>query len=100
MAMVLHHRPAPGGPRIEPAGRAHPVHRVRGESMGFYAALKPGTYFDDKNSITRGLPEPIPAQEEEQANDMHGLLVTHEDRPVLETKADCHEAAPHVYDGF
>jgi len=41
-------------------------------------------YFGDKDSTTRVLLERILAQEEEHANDMHDLLVTHEGRPMLE----------------
>jgi len=41
-------------------------------------------YFGDKDSTTRALLERILAQEEEHANDMHDLLVTHEGRPMLE----------------
>jgi len=41
-------------------------------------------YFGDKDSTTRVLLERILAQEEEHANDMHDLLVSHEGRPTLE----------------
>jgi bacterioferritin len=41
-------------------------------------------YFGDKDSTTRVLLEGILAQEEEHANDMHDLLVSHEGRPMLE----------------
>jgi bacterioferritin len=41
-------------------------------------------YFGDKDSTTRVLLERILAQEEEHANDMHDLLVSHEGRPMLE----------------
>jgi bacterioferritin len=42
-------------------------------------------YFGDKDSTTRVLLERIlAAQEEEHANDMHDLLVSHEGRPTLE----------------
>src|SRR5438477_12915526 len=41
-------------------------------------------YFGDNDSTTRVLLERILAQEEEHANDMHDLLVTHEGRPMLE----------------
>jgi bacterioferritin len=41
-------------------------------------------YFADKDPTTRVLMERILAQEEEHANDMHDLLVTHEGRPMLE----------------
>src|SRR5262249_40003519 len=41
-------------------------------------------YFGDKDPTTRVLLERILAQEEEHANDMHDLLVTHEGRPMLE----------------
>lgn len=40
-------------------------------------------YFGDKDPTTRVLLERILAQEEEHANDMHDLLVTHEGRPML-----------------
>jgi bacterioferritin len=40
-------------------------------------------YFADKDPTTRVLMERILAQEEEHANDMHDLLVTHEGRPML-----------------
>jgi bacterioferritin len=40
-------------------------------------------YFGDKDPTTRILMERILAQEEEHANDMHDLLVTHEGRPML-----------------
>src|SRR5262247_665990 len=43
-------------------------------------------YFGDKDPTTRVLIERILAQEEEHANDMHDLLVTHEGRPMLETR--------------
>jgi len=43
-------------------------------------------YFGDKDPTTRVLLERILAQEEEHANDMHDLLVTHEGRPMLEAK--------------
>jgi bacterioferritin len=41
-------------------------------------------YFGEKDPTTRVLLEHILAQEEEHANDMHDLLVTHERRPTLE----------------
>lgn len=41
-------------------------------------------YFGDKDSTTRVLLERILAQEEEHANDMHDLLVSHEGRPMLD----------------
>jgi bacterioferritin len=41
-------------------------------------------YFGDQDPTTRVLLERILAQEEEHANDMHDLLVTHEGRPTLE----------------
>jgi bacterioferritin len=41
-------------------------------------------YFADKDPTTRVLMERILAQEEEHANDMHDLLVSHEGRPMLE----------------
>ena len=44
-------------------------------------------YFGDKDSTTRVLLERILAQEEEHANDMHDLLVTHEGRPMLPADA-------------
>ena len=41
-------------------------------------------YFGEKDPTTRVVLERILAQEEEHANDMHDLLVTHEGRPMLE----------------
>ena len=41
-------------------------------------------YFGDRDPTTRVILERILAQEEEHANDMHDLLVTHEGRPMLE----------------
>jgi bacterioferritin len=41
-------------------------------------------YFGDKDPTTRILLERILAQEEEHANDMHDLLVSHEGRPMLD----------------
>ena len=41
-------------------------------------------YFGDRDPTTRVLLERILTQEEEHANDMHDLLVTHEGRPMLE----------------
>jgi bacterioferritin len=41
-------------------------------------------YFGDRDPTTRVLLEHILAQEEEHANDMHDLLVSHEGRPMLE----------------
>jgi bacterioferritin len=41
-------------------------------------------YFGDKDPTTRVMLERILAQEEEHANDMHDLLVTHEGKPMLE----------------
>jgi bacterioferritin len=41
-------------------------------------------YFGDKDSTTRVILERILAQEEEHANDMHDLLVSHEGKPMLE----------------
>ena len=41
-------------------------------------------YFGDKDPTTRVLLERILAQEEEHANDMHDLLVSHEGRPMLD----------------
>ncbi|TMA89042.1 MAG: bacterioferritin [Deltaproteobacteria bacterium] len=41
-------------------------------------------HFGDRDPTTRVLLERILAQEEEHANDMHDLLVTHEGRPMLE----------------
>jgi bacterioferritin len=43
-------------------------------------------YFGDKDPTTRVLLERILAQEEEHANDMHDLLVSHEGRPMLGEK--------------
>jgi bacterioferritin len=43
-------------------------------------------YFGDKDPTTRVLLERILAQEEEHANDMHDLLVSHEGRPMLDEK--------------
>src|SRR5665213_381477 len=40
-------------------------------------------YFDDKDSTTRIMLEAILANEEEHANDMHDLLVSHEGKPML-----------------
>jgi bacterioferritin len=40
-------------------------------------------YFADKDPTTRIVIERILAQEEEHANDMHDLLVSHEGRPML-----------------
>jgi bacterioferritin len=40
-------------------------------------------YFGQKDPTTRTLLERILAQEEEHANDMHDLLVSHEGRPML-----------------
>jgi bacterioferritin len=41
-------------------------------------------HFGDQDPTTRVLLERILAQEEEHANDMHDLLVSHEGRPMLE----------------
>jgi bacterioferritin len=41
-------------------------------------------YFADRDPTTRVLLERILAQEEEHANDMHDLLVSHEGQPMLE----------------
>jgi bacterioferritin len=41
-------------------------------------------YFGDKDPTTRVMLEGILAQEEEHANDMHDLLVSHEGKPMLE----------------
>ena len=40
-------------------------------------------YFGDNDPATRVMLEEILAVEEEHANDMHDLLVTHEGRPML-----------------
>ena len=40
-------------------------------------------YFGDKDSTTRVMLERILAQEEEHANDMHDLLVSHQGEPML-----------------
>jgi bacterioferritin len=40
-------------------------------------------YFADKDSTSRVLMEEILTNEEEHANDMHDLLVTHEGKPML-----------------
>jgi bacterioferritin len=40
-------------------------------------------YFGDKDPTTRVVLERILAQEEEHANDMHDLLVSHEGAPML-----------------
>jgi len=42
--------------------------------------------FGDRDPTTRVLLERILAQEEEHADDMHDLLVTHEGRPMLDTR--------------
>ena len=42
-------------------------------------------YFGDRDPTTRIILERILAQEEEHANDMHDLLVSHEGRSMLET---------------
>jgi bacterioferritin len=41
-------------------------------------------HFSDKDPTTRVLLEHILTQEEEHANDMHDLLVSHEGRPMLD----------------
>jgi bacterioferritin len=41
-------------------------------------------YFGAKDPTTRVMLEGILAQEEEHANDMHDLLVSHEGRPMLD----------------
>jgi bacterioferritin len=41
-------------------------------------------YFTDKDPTTRSLLEKILAQEEDHANDMHDLLVSHEGTPMLD----------------
>jgi bacterioferritin len=41
-------------------------------------------YFGEKDPTTRVMLEGILAQEEEHANDMHDLLVSHEGRPMLD----------------
>ncbi len=41
-------------------------------------------YFGDKDPTTRVMLEGILAQEEEHANDMHDLLVSHEGQPMLD----------------
>lgn len=41
-------------------------------------------YFGDKDPSTRVMLERILAQEEEHANDMHDLLVSHEGKPMLD----------------
>lgn len=41
-------------------------------------------WFGDKDPTTRVPLERIPAEEEEHANDMHDLLVSHEGKPMLE----------------
>jgi bacterioferritin len=41
-------------------------------------------YFAEKDPTTRSLLEKILAQEEDHANDMHDLLVTHEGKPMLD----------------
>jgi bacterioferritin len=41
-------------------------------------------YFADKDPTTRTLLEKILAQEEDHANDMHDLLVSHQGRPMLD----------------
>ena len=43
-------------------------------------------HFGDNDPTTRVVLERILAQEEEHANDMHDLLVSHEGRPMLENK--------------
>ena len=45
-------------------------------------------YFGDNDPTTRVMLEHILAQEEEHANDMHDLLVSHEGRPMLENSND------------
>jgi bacterioferritin len=40
-------------------------------------------YFGDKDPTTRVMLEHILAKEEEHANDMHDLLVSHEGKPML-----------------
>jgi bacterioferritin len=45
-------------------------------------------YFGDKDPTTRVLLERILAQEEEHANDMHDLLVSHEGRPMLDNETN------------
>jgi bacterioferritin len=42
-------------------------------------------HFADNDPTTRVLLERILAQEEEHANDMHDLLVSHEGRPMIES---------------
>src|SRR6185436_12802659 len=45
-------------------------------------------HFGDNDPTTRVLLERILAQEEEHANDMHDLLVSHEGRPMLNGKTN------------
>ena len=45
-------------------------------------------YFGDNDPTTRVMLEHILAREEEHANDMHDLLVSHEGRPMLENSDD------------
>ena len=45
-------------------------------------------YFGDNDPTTRVMLEHILAREEEHANDMHDLLVSHEGRPMLENSND------------
>ena len=44
-------------------------------------------YFADKDPTTRVMMEGILVNEEEHANDMHDLLVSHEGRPMLPANA-------------
>ena len=48
-------------------------------------------YFGENDPTTRVILERILAQEEEHANDMHDLLVAHEERPMLEAGKDAKE---------
>ena len=60
-------------------------------------------YFADKDPTTRVLLEKILAQEEDHANDMHDLLVSHEGRPdarsLVPARISAGSVADDVVDG-
>src|ERR1700757_4933171 len=67
------------------------VDMIREELVAIETYREMVRYFGDKDPTTRVLLERILAQEEEHANDMHDLLVTHEGRPMLEAEKDAQE---------
>jgi bacterioferritin len=73
-----------GKPNLNPEGLALRAATEYVERIAVETYRDMIRYFGDKDPTTRTVLERILAQEEEHANDMHDLLVSHEGKPMLD----------------